>query len=78
MGKRRRDSKSNLSEGRRNKPKKSWKSHQRIFHIEVNSNGDIDDSELLSIQGLVRCKYCENTYPKDLSDCPNKSCNANP
>ena len=77
MGKRKRGSNSNHSGEGMKKPKKNWKSHQRIVCFDIHSNGEIDDGELLRIQGLVRCKNCETTYPRELSDCPNTSCNAN-
>ena len=77
MGKRKRSSKSNHSGDGRNKPKRSWKDHQRIVCFDIHSNGEIEDGELLRIQGLIRCKYCETTYPRDFSECPTKSCNAN-
>lgn len=31
---------------------------------------DFDDSEMLRIQGLIRCKECENPFPKFLDNCP--------
>ena len=76
MGKRNRNkNNSDNSEFRGKKPKKDWKGHQRIH--SPNSNGGVDDSELLYIQGLVRCESCESTYPRDLAKCPHRICNQN-
>lgn len=33
----------------------------------------IDDEEMLRIQGLMRCKLCLISYPFHFSKCPNES-----
>ena len=30
----------------------------------------VDEDELLYLQGLYRCRECDNTYPRYLDDCP--------
>jgi hypothetical protein len=73
----RKNNNSDNSDGGSKKPKRGWKAQQRIVCFDSQSNGGVDDSELLHIQGLVRCKSCESTYPRDLDKCPHRVCNAN-
>lgn len=78
MGKRNRNkNNSDDSEFRGKKPKKDWKGKQRTISFSSQNNGGVDDDELLHIQGLVRCKNCESTYPRDLNKCPHRICNTN-
>lgn len=30
----------------------------------------VDEDELLYLQGLCRCRECDNTYPRYLDECP--------
>lgn len=41
-------------------------------HMELPKDYDIDmdDFEMLRIQGLMRCRHCENPYPLDMIICP--------
>ena len=43
---------------------KQWRQGRR----EVESG--VDDEELLYLQGLCRCRDCDNVYPKLLDECP--------
>ena len=52
----------------RNRNGKSFKPQKRVW-VEADSD-DMSDSEMLRIQGLIRCDNCENPYPDALDNCP--------
>ena len=57
----------NAGNGGSKKPRKEWKSSKK------ENSDDFDmmsDSEMLRIQGLVRCRICDEPFPDELDNCP--------
>jgi hypothetical protein len=44
---------------------KPWRQSRRKKDLD-----DIDDDELLYLQGLTRCNLCDLSYPRLLENCP--------
>mgnify|MGYP003676396651 CR=1 FL=1 len=52
------------------KRNKGWRAN--MASRKDKSSYNIEDEELLRIQGLVRCKLCLISYPFDFIKCPNE------
>ena len=49
--------------------RKDYKENQKA-HNGNYGNDNVNDSEFLRIQGLIRCFDCENPYPFEHTRCP--------
>jgi rubrerythrin len=55
---------------RNKKRDKKWKSREQHSNSYHNNHSDMDDAELLRIQGLLRCKACDGVFPIGQKECP--------